>query len=957
MPKRLRNGHQKGADSRISNGLNSADKAFSDIEAEILALGGNREDYDLVVDIPSDSEYENNETQSAPAKSLQKELRRLLQDQDSENTAHEDLDQISPTNGPAKIDQEIETVESRRARTRLPSLSEWFSIELPPLRAPLQEEPLSSGLAGRLYEYAKTLLEAENKAYNGQKRSATSAHQFYSTIMTSGTLSDKISALTLSIQESPLHNVKALESLLALARKRSRSQAVDVLGALKDLFAVGTLLPSDRKLRYFSQQPGLSTAWNSSGAEWTPSKPLPKPLKEIHLIAWSYEDWLKSAYFEVIKIIETWCNDEVVFARSKAVDYVFQLLREKPEQEANLLRLLVNKLGDSDKKIASKASYNLLQLQMPHPLMKSTIISAIESDLLFRPNQSLHAKYYATITLNQTPLSAKQESVTKQLLEIYFSLFIQLLAKPVPTAKDSIDFNKKGEIQGGGGRKGRKARKKQAVNVGVRTTEDQLREKILSAVLTGVNRAIPYANVNDGSFEKHMDTLFKVTHSSNLNTSIQALILVQQLVGLHQGTADRFYRTLYESLLDPRLLTTSKQTLYLNLLFKALRSDLNTKRVKAFIKRLFQVAPMHQAPFACASIYLVRELETIFPDLKPFLDQLEEAESDVEETFHDVPEDDDAWNQELTSRQETDGVVSKSARMQSLYDGRKRDPQHSNADKSCFWELTPLLKYYHPSVSLFATRLEHHEILPPKPDLTSNTLSHFLDRFVYRNPKSKSTARGTSIMQPLAAGDSSGLLITTHPRKPAPAPVNTEFSSNVDLGEVAADEVFFHKYFSTTSKGKQQAKKKKEKRKRQADEHSEAEEDEEEIWQALVNSRPELEGNSDDEGSELDDMASVADYSDVASSTEDRGQSLENDDAQQLDLEDGEEALIGSDGEVPDNLDKAFEEEAEFGDSSEAPILGIKQHKQQRRRKRLKLKNLPTFASAEDYAKMLDEES
>lgn len=215
-------------------------------------------------------------------------------------------------------------------------------------------------------------------------------------------------------------------------------------------------------------------------------------------------------------------------------------------------------------------------------------------------------------------------------------------------------------------------------------------------------------------------------------------------------------------------------------------------------------------------------------------------------------------------------------------------------------------------------------------------------------------------MQPLAAGDSSGLLVTTLPRKPAPAPINTGFSSNVDLRDVAADEVFFHKYFSTTSKGKQQAKKKKERRKRHADEHSEAEEDEDEIWQALVKSRPELEGNSDGEESELDDMASVADYSDVASSTEDRSQSSENEDAQQLeslDLEDDEEGLIGSDDEVPDNLDKAFEDEAEFGDNLEESHLGVKQHKQQRRRKRLKLKNLPTFASAEDYAEMLDEES
>lgn len=250
--------------------------------------------------------------------------------------------------------------------------------------------------------------------------------------MSSGTLSDRISALTLSVQESPLHNMKALETLLNLAGKRSRSQAVEVLGALKDLFGPGALLPSDRKLRPFQDQSELWAAFEPSDFGWKASDPLPQPLQEIHLITWAYEDWLKSIYFEVIKIIETWCNDEVVFARGKAVDYVYQLLREKPEQEANLLRLLVNKLGDSDKKVASRTSYNLIQLQVPHPLMKTTIISAIESDLLFRPGQSLHAKYYAVITLNQTELRAKQEDVTKQLLDIYFDLFTQLLTKVGP---------------------------------------------------------------------------------------------------------------------------------------------------------------------------------------------------------------------------------------------------------------------------------------------------------------------------------------------------------------------------------------------------------------------------------------------------------------------------------------------------------------------------------------------
>ena len=179
----------------------------------------------------------------------------------------------------------------------------------------------------------------------------------------------------------------------------------------------------------------------------------------------------------------------------------------------------------------------------------------------------------------------------------------------------------------------------------------------------------------------------------------------------------------------------------------------------------------------------------------------------------------------------------------------------------------------------------------------------------------------------------------------------------MDIANVAADEVFFHKYFSTMSKGKQQAQKKKEQRKRQLNEDSEAEEDEDEIWQALVKSRPELEGSNEGEESEPDGMASLDDYSDTASSIDGLDQPLASDDAQQLedlDLEDEHDALISSDDEVPDNLDQSFAEEVEFGKKSEEPNLGVNE---QRRNKRLKVKNLPTFASAEDYAKMLEEES
>ena len=965
---------QKNGDDANTTGLGSRESKTVmnggiNIPEDIQELGGTRDDMDLIANVPSDSEVEGDNVADSEIKTeLQQLIRQLGVDSmdrreqmDDTVSEQEDDEKVKADVAQSRhdsIQQQTDNVEVRKSSRRLPGKgvaslafeprSEWHAAELPALPSPSREgASLPPDLLTRIQAYAQSLLDLENQEYTAHNPSASGAQQFYSTIMSTGTLSDKVSALTLSIQESPVHNLRALDSLVGMARKRSRGQAVEVLGALKDLFGPGNLLPSDRKLRHFANQPALSGVFDPVDFQWTSKNPLPKHLKPSHLISWAFEDRLKAVYFEVLKIVENWCNDEVLFSRSKAVDYIFQLLKEKPEQEANLLRLLVNKLGDSDKKIASKTSFHLLQLETTHPLMKPTVISAIESDILFRSGQSLHAKYYATITLNQTVLSGKEEGVAKKLLEIYFSLFLQLLEKPQGAKSTSqpkeSDINRKGDVQGGGGVRGRKALKKLARSEKATTVEEELREKMLSAVLTGINRAIPFTNTNDESFEKHLDTLFRVTHSSNFNTSIQALMLIQQLNGSNQRSVDRSYRTLYESLLDSRLLTSSKQALYLNLLFRALRSDLNIKRVKAFSKRLLQVVAMHQPSFTCGTLYLLRELEGVFANLAAFIDEPGE-DSDDEEVFKDVPEnvtDGDIPQED----QQTSNAVASSKPLKSLkYDGRKRDPEFSNADHSSLWELTPFLHHYHPSVSLFATRLLTHSPMPPKPDLSLNTLIHFLDRFVYRNPKTTTAPKGSSIMQPMAGGDSSALLVSAYSGKDRRRqPVNSAAFWKQESEKVGADEVFFHRYFSTLGKGREKALKKKQKKKdRKKDgggSENESDADEDEVWKALVDSRPELEGGSDggvfSDGDDDDIGSDLQDLEDENSSAA-HDSNADGDAFSSIGLED-EDALLDSEAEVPTSEQQAKQGERESRGS-----------------KRRRLKNLPTFASVEDYAEMLD---
>ena len=105
-----------------------------------------------------------------------------------------------------------------------------------------------------------------------------------------------------------------------------------------------------------------------------------------------------------------------------------------------------------------------------------------------------------------------------------------------------------------------------------------------------------------------METLFKITHAGTFNTSIQSLQLIFQVSRSRSTVADRFFRTLYDLLFDPRLTTSSKQAMFLNLLFKSLKADDDSSRVMAFVKRLLQMLGLHQPPFICGALYLLGEV-------------------------------------------------------------------------------------------------------------------------------------------------------------------------------------------------------------------------------------------------------------------------------------------------------------------------------------------------------------
>lgn len=204
-----------------------------------------------------------------------------------------------------------------------------------------------------------------------------------------------------------------------------------------------------------------------------------------------------------------------------------------------------------------------------------------------------------------------------------------------------------------------------------------------------------------------------------------------------------------------------------------------------------------------------------------------------------------------------------------------------------------------------------------------------------------------------------GMVLSTRGAGKSSVPVNSDLFWKRKVEDVAVDEVFFHKYFNNVAPRKGAAAKLAQAEAEDSD--VEEERNEEEIWKALVGSRPELEG--DDTDNEVVDFDDDDDYQMDVDEDED---SVAGDDDDEKDDESEEGPDFGDDGDdvwgdeddVPDDLQKAFEAELEVASKKKKGKeleVAPEDEVDDRKKKRRKLKNLPMFASADDYAGMLSD--
>ncbi|XP_059645531.1 protein SLOW WALKER 2 isoform X2 [Cornus florida] len=798
------------------------------------------------------------------------------------------------------------------------------------------------GLVARKKELAERLLAQYTQDFESSRGQSGDIKMLVAT-QRSGTATDKVSAFSVMLGENPIANLRSLDALLGMVTSKvGKRHALTGFEALKELF-ISSLLP-DRKLKTLFQQPVNHLPESKDGYSL--------------LLLWYWEDCLKQRYERFVFALEEASRDMLSILKDKALKIIYALLRSKSEQERRLLSALVNKVGDPENKAASNADFHLSKLLSDHPNMKAVVIAEVDT-FLFRPHLGLRAKYHAVNFLNQIRLSHKRDGpkVAKHLIDVYFGLFKVLISEAA--GGHMMDKNSKEEYK----KPSNSSKNKESPSS---ISHFELDSRLLTALLTGINRAFPFVSSDeaDDIIEIQTPMLFQLVHSKNFNVGVQALMLLDKISSKNQIVSDRFYRALYSKLLLPAAMNSSKEEMFIGLLLRAMKSDINLKRVSAFSKRLLQVALQQPPQYACGCLFLLSEVlkarpplwnmvlqnESVDEDLEHFDDIVEESENQASITPK-IPDNDDEADdlfvgsgsedlQESETMSDHNGnknqpqVSQAKSSLPGGYNPRHREPTYCNADCVSWWELMVLASHVHPSVATMArTLLSGATIVYNGNPLNDLSLPSFLDKFMEKKPK-KSAWHGGSQIEPAKKLDMNNQLI------------GAEILSLAEM-DVPPEDLVFHKFYMN----KMSTSKKPKKKKKKGTEDEAAEElyavggddesDNEEIDNMLDSVNPSLEADGDYDYDDLDEVANEDDDN-LVGNVSDEELGFTSDIAE----EEGE----GPNNNYSDDDSEAVDIGDVDGKSDEEDGLD------QRKRKRKSGTTASPFASLEEYEHLLNEE-
>jgi len=569
------------------------------------------------------------------------------------------------------------------------------------------------------------------------------------TVLQSGTLLDKLSALSMLINKSPLYCLKYLEMLNKMAMKKGKRESELAINSLKQVY-LQTLLPKNQKLKTFTQY--LKAAGEKKNNE------------EILIKAY-FEHNLKRLYRQFIDKIESLTKDTVPHVKKNMIGILVELLMQKPEEEKTLLSMIINKYGDKERKVAKHVSSCLKKLLRVHPNMTMVVLAQLSQFVSKNiPQASITLIVRFINKLQQIPPTILRE-VLDEKIKIYLGLLNLYLKPNKPHTQEA-------------------------------ESEARTVEKIIKGlVLIGqhhkskIDALIKYVGERDKD-------LYKLSYVGEIKARVYALKLLFLVEGNRNATpSNRFYRSLYELMFSIELMESSMLEQFFTIILQSIKQDNDSKRVNAILKRLLQQCSMAQINYTITALLVFAKALQLHPALSSCITQPDASAFDPhedDENFQDKPDDSDSEEKPVKKPKKQDSEIGNLA-----YDWHKRDPLFANADKTCFWELTGLSMHFHPLISKWAYELlqkgkEAKLEYEGKNPILDFKVINLLDRMTYKEPKKrigKSTARSANIEIPI-----------TSYYKELKGNSDEKMQKPKNTGNIKPHEEFFARYFENREK-------------------------------------------------------------------------------------------------------------------------------------------------------------
>lgn len=450
------------------------------------------------------------------------------------------------------------------------------------------------------YEQQRTLYE--------QQRDLTPAdREWFAKVTREGTAADKCSSLALAIQEAPFYGVPHLIRLgeLAANPNASHHEMMMALERLSDVFSQ-VLLPTGRQLYYLEKRP--------------------ESTNQAQLLTWYVEDAIKAEFFKLLQALEKALKSTIAHNREVAARLLYSILLHNPhEQASNTLALLVNKLGDPERKLASRISYYLEEVIKKHPQQTMAVVQAV-LDLCSKPQVPEKALYYAITFLSQVRFSRKHLQVPEKIFLAYCAFFKKYLVPGL------LAFEKEKRL----------ARKKKGGDL-TAGEEQKLQERIIPRIgkplLTGINRALPFVE-NVAVLKELHDPLVKLASQGNLNAALPSLSLLHSVCHASSDMSSFFTTFLRNTLCDGNISKlphiASPLLVLLQKVFQTEQKATRNKYAGALLKLLTQLALLVESRFGAALLIVVGGAIKAQPGLLPMISMPCESAEDDSDTLYEL---------------------------------------------------------------------------------------------------------------------------------------------------------------------------------------------------------------------------------------------------------------------------------------------------------------------------------